>query len=312
MPPAFLTPKPTLTEANLPDQSGKVFIVTGASSGYGLLLSTILYGHNAKVYLAARNTKKIDEAVADIRAKHPNSKGTLVPLQLDLSDLSTIKKSADEFLSKESQLNVLWNNAGVMFPPEGARTAQGYEMQLGTNNVGPFLFTKLLYPVLAQTAAAAPPNSVRVVWVASDAVGWAPRPAIDFDNMDYRRDETARQKYGRSKAGTLLQAVELQRRAKGDGIVSLSLDPGIAMTGLQRDMNRLMATAVKLLGGKPITGAYTQLYAGLSSDLSNETGLSRWITPPGRVACPRRDVFEDADLAKKYWEWNEEQVKAFL
>ncbi|KAL2808465.1 hypothetical protein BJX63DRAFT_409173 [Aspergillus granulosus] len=312
MPPAFLTPKPSLTEANLPDQSGKVFIVTGASSGYGLLLSTILYQRNAKVYMAARNTKKIDEAIADLRSKFPNSKGDLVPLLLDLSDLSTIKKSADEFLAKESQLNVLWNNAGVMFPPEGARTVQGYEMQLGTNNVGPFLFTKLLYPVLAQTAASAPPNSVRVVWVASDAVAWAPKPAIDFDNMDYRRDESARQKYGRSKSGTILQAVELQRRAKGDGIVSLSLDPGIAATGLQRDMNRFMATAVKLIAGKPITGAYTQLYAGLQSDLTTDTGLSKWITPPGKVSCPRRDLFDDADLAKKYWEWNEEQVKGFL
>ncbi|KAL3466534.1 hypothetical protein BJX64DRAFT_250233 [Aspergillus heterothallicus] len=312
MPPAFLTPKPSLTEANLPDQAGKVFIVTGASSGYGLLLSTILFQRNAKVYMAARNAKKLDDAIADVRAKHPDSKGNLVPLQLDLGDLSTIKKSADEFLAKETQLNVLWNNAGVMFPPEGARTAQGYEMQLGTNNVGPFLFTKLLYPILAQTAAAAPPNSVRVVWVASDAVAWAPRPAIDFDNMDYRRNESARQKYGRSKAGTMLQAVELQRRAKGDGIVSVCLDPGISSTGLQRDMNRFMATAVKLIGGKPITGAYTQLFAGLGSDLNTDTGLSRWITPPGKISCPRRDVIEDADLAKKYWEWNEEQVKTFL
>ncbi|KAL2785770.1 hypothetical protein BJX66DRAFT_314154 [Aspergillus keveii] len=312
MPPAFLTPKPPLTEANLADQSGKVFIVTGASSGYGLLLSTILYQHNAKVYLAARNTKKIDEAIAEIRGKHPNSRGSLVPLQLDLGDLSTIKKSADEFLSKESQLNVLWNNAGVMFPPEGARTAQGYEMQLGTNNVGPFLFTKLLYPVLAQTAASAPPNSVRVVWVASDAASWAPRPAIDFENMDYRRDESARVKYGRSKAGTIMQASELQRRGKGDGIVSISLDPGIAVTGLQRDMGRFMATAVKFIAGKPITGAYTQLYAGLHSDVTTETGLSKWVTPAGKISCPRKDFVDDSGQAKKYWEWNEEQVKAFL
>lgn len=201
--------------------TAQVFLVTGATSGYGLLLSTILYQHNAKVYLAARNTKKITEVIDDLKQQFPNSKGDLHPIGLDLSDLSTIKKSADEFLSKESQLNVLFNNAGVMFPPEGARTTQGFELQLGTNCVGPHLFTKLLYPTLAQTAKTAPADTVRIVWVASDAVSWAPKPAIDFNNLDYRKDENARMKYGRSKAGTILQAVEMGKRGKEDGVVSI-------------------------------------------------------------------------------------------
>ncbi|KAL3473206.1 hypothetical protein BJX99DRAFT_249074 [Aspergillus californicus] len=310
--PPFMNPRPTLTEANLPDQGGKVFIVTGATSGYGLLLSTILYQHNAKVYLAARNTKKITEVIDDLKKQFPNSKGDLHPLGLDLSDLSTIKKSADDFLSKESQLNVLFNNAGVMFPPEGAKTTQGYELQLGTNCVGPHLFTKLLYPTLAQTAKTAPADTVRIVWVSSDAVSWAPKPAIDFNNLDYRKDENARVKYGRSKAGTILQAVEMGKRGKEDGVVSITLDPGIAMTGLQRDMPRWMAAAVRLMSNKPITGAYTQLYAGLSPDVNKGTISNRWIAPPGKIACGRKDLFEDAELGRKFWEWNEEQVKPFL
>ncbi|KAL4938025.1 hypothetical protein BDV06DRAFT_201845 [Aspergillus oleicola] len=301
-----------LTEANLPDQSGKVFIVTGATSGYGLLLSTFLYRRNAKVYLAARNSKKTEEVIADIKKGNPNSKGQLEALSLNLSDLSTIRKSADEFLAKESKLNVLWNNAGVMFPPEGAKTTQGYELQLGTNNIGHHLFVKLLYPVLAQTARQEPANSVRVVWVASDAVSWAPKPAIDFDNLDYRRNENARVKYGRSKAGTIMQAVELLRRSKEDGIVSISLDPGIATTGLQRDMNRFMATAVKLIANKPEVGAYTQLYAGLSPDVTTDIAAKEWIVHPGKVACPRQDLFKDKEMAKKFWEWNETQVKPYL
>ncbi|KAL4952283.1 hypothetical protein BDW69DRAFT_23425 [Aspergillus filifer] len=301
-----------LTEANLPDQSGKVFIVTGATSGYGLLLSTFLYKKNAKVYLAARNAKKTEEVIADIKKGNPNSKGQLEALSLNLSDLSTIRKSADEFLAKETKLNVLWNNAGVMFPPEGAKTTQGYELQLGTNNIGHHLFVKLLYPVLAATARQEPPNSVRVVWVASDAVGWAPKPAINFDNLDYHRNENARVKYGRSKAGTIMQALELLRRGKEDGIVSISLDPGIATTGLQRDMNKFMATAVKLIANKPEVGAYTQLYAGLSPDVTTEIAAKEWIVHPGRVACPRQDLFKDKEMAAKFWEWNEQQVKPYL
>ncbi|KAL4932527.1 uncharacterized protein BDV17DRAFT_300654 [Aspergillus undulatus] len=304
--------KAPLTEANLPDQSGKVFIVTGATSGYGLLLSTFLYQHNAKVYLAARNAKKTEEVIADIKNGHPNSTGHLEALSLHLSDLTTIKKSAEEFLARESKLNVLFNNAGVMFPPEGAQTTQGYELQLGTNNIGHHLFVKLLSPVLAATAKEEPKDSVRVVWVASDAVSWAPKPAIDFENLDYKRNEGARIKYGRSKAGTIMQAVEMMRRHKQEGIVSISLDPGVATTGLQRDMNRFMAAAVKLISNKPETGAYTQLYAGLSPDVTPDVALKEWISYPGKIACPRRDLFTDTEQAKKFWEWNEEQIRPYL
>lgn len=195
--------------------------MTGATSGYGLVLSTFLYQRNAKVYLAARNNKKTEEVIADLKTRFPDSTGQLEPLSLNLSDLTTIKKSVDEFLSKESRLHVLWNNAGVMFPPEGSKSTQGYELQLGTNNIGPHLFTKLLYPTLALTAKESPANSVRVVWVASDAVSWAPKPAIDFSNLDYHHNESARNKYGRSKAGTVLQAVELARRSEEDDVVSI-------------------------------------------------------------------------------------------
>ncbi|KAL4912680.1 hypothetical protein BDW62DRAFT_206258 [Aspergillus aurantiobrunneus] len=304
--------QPPLTEANLPDQSGKVFIVTGATSGYGLLLSTFLYQHNARVYLAARSREKTRQVIDDLTKRFPDSAGQVDAISLNLSDLSTIKQSADEFLSKESQLHVLWNNAGVMFPPEGSQTTQGYELQLGTNNVGHHLFTKLLYPTLAQTAKESPSNSVRVVWVASDAASWAPRPALDCSNLDYHKNESARNKYGRSKAGTVLQAVELNRRSQNNGVVSIALDPGVASTNLQRDMNRFMATAVKLIANKPEVGAYTQLFAGLHSTVNSEVAKKGWIAPPGKIACPRRDLFTDTELARKFWEWNEEQIQPYL
>lgn len=108
-----------------------------------------------------------------------------------------------------------------MVPPSGSKTVQGYELQLGTNNIGHFLFTKFLHPLLKKTAASSPKNSVRVVWVSSSAIDVAPKEAIDFTNMDYKRDEMAWTKYGRSKAGNVLHAVEFARRTEGEGIVSV-------------------------------------------------------------------------------------------
>lgn len=198
-----------------------MFIVTGASSGVGQQLATFLYKHNARVYIATRSKEKADRAITAIRQLYPSSRGELIFLFLDLGDLTTIHKSADEFLNKESRLDVLWLNAGVMVPPQGSKTAQGYELQLGTNNIGHFLFTKLLHPVLFQTAQTSPADSVRVIWVSSGAVDLAPSPAIDFTNMDYHRNELAWTKYARSKAGSVLHATEFARRTKEEGIISL-------------------------------------------------------------------------------------------
>ncbi|KAH8701099.1 putative short-chain dehydrogenase [Talaromyces proteolyticus] len=300
---------PPLTEANLPDQTGKVFIVTGATSGYGLLLATILYQRNGTVYLAARDTTKLQQVADGLRTRFPNSTGSVHSLALDLSDLSTIKRSADEFLSRESKLHVLWHNAGVMIPRQGSTTKQGYELQLGTNNVGPTLLTKLLYPALKNAAAdpQTPKDSVRVVWVSSVVATRAPTPAIDFDNMDYHTDEGAWSKYGRSKAGNVLQAAALARRGKDDGI---TLDPGVAMTGLQRTMPGWLQIIVRLIAQKPEIGAYTQLYAGLQPDLDVHKPET-WVVPPGKLVSGRADFF-DRELSERFWDWNEEQVKAYL
>jgi retinol dehydrogenase 12 len=199
-----------------------VFIVTGASSGIGEQLAQILYQKNAKVYVAARSEEKASKAIERIKANAPNSKGELRFLHLDLDDLATIKASAEAFLSENDRLDVLWNNAGVMVPPQGSKTKQGYEKQLGTNNVAPFLFTKLLLPILARTASTAPKDSVRVVWVSSSgAEVSAPKGGVDLGNLDYKVDKGTWLKYGASKAGNLLHAGELAKRAGPDGIISV-------------------------------------------------------------------------------------------
>lgn len=108
-----------------------------------------------------------------------------------------------------------------MIPPDGATTKQGYERQLGVNTIGPFLFTVLLWDILAKTARLAPRSSVRVVWVSSVMAAWAPKPAVNFNNMGYEKAESMDSKYARSKAGTNFHAVEFQRRAGEQGIVSV-------------------------------------------------------------------------------------------
>jgi NAD(P)-dependent dehydrogenase (short-subunit alcohol dehydrogenase family) len=196
-------------------------LVTGGSGGLGKELINILYQQNAKIYVAARSESKTMEVIREIQRAHPSSAGELVFLRLQLDDLTTIKQSADEFLAKENRLHVLWNNAGVMVPPQGSKTVQGYELQIGTNNLGHFLFTHFLRPVLAETAKTAPKNSVRVVWVSSSAADGAPHPAIDFSNMDYHIEEGIWSKYSRSKAGNVLHSAEFARRTANEGIISV-------------------------------------------------------------------------------------------
>lgn len=202
-----------------------VYLVTGANTGLGLELSKILYAKHAKVYIAARNREKALDAIEDIKASAPKSQGALEFLKLDLADLSTIKASAQEFLSKEDRLHVLFNNAGLMNPPAGSKSAQGHELQLGVNNIGTQMLTTLLTPTLANTAEAEPSGTVRVVWVASSAAeGVAPEGGVPMGKLNDNRSPF--QAYGISKAGNYLQGTEYARRYKDAGIVSVPLNPG--------------------------------------------------------------------------------------
>jgi retinol dehydrogenase 12 len=193
-------------------------------------------------------------------------------LHLDLANLTTIKASANEFLSKEKRLDVLFNNAGVMNPPQGSKTEQGYELQLGTNCVGPHLFTKLLTPILLSTAKESPAGVVRIVWVSSSAAeGISPRGGIDMANLDYKADKAGMVKYGTSKAGNYLQATEFAARYRAQGIVSVALNPGNLDSELYRRLPSVMRWLLRrLILYPPVMGAYTLLFAGLSPDVNVE------------------------------------------
>lgn len=247
---SFFLPEPTLTEKNLPDQTGKVrtphspatlwhsphslsqpmltsilqvHIVTGGYTGIGFELAQILYAKNSTVYIAGRSSSKGTAAISALKAACPHSQGRLEFLSLDLADLPTISKSAAEFTSKETRLDVLTNNAGVMVPPAGSTTAQGFELQMGTNCLGPFLFTLCLLPVLKKTARTAAPGSVRVTWAGSLGVEvFAPKGGVEFDEKSGAPKVLgSRLDYGQSKVGNVLIASEFAKRFGGDGIITV-------------------------------------------------------------------------------------------
>lgn len=200
--------------------------MTGANAGLGKEIANILYAKNATVYVAARSEQKAQSAILDIRTQNPTSSGTLKFLLLDLSDLRSCSRAADAFLAAESRLDVLFNNAGVPLQPQGSKTAQGYELQLGTNCLGHSLVTRKLVPLLGATARFAPEGSVRVLWVSSSAAeAGAPAEGVPLDNLDYHVDKSAMFKYSVSKAGNYFRAMEFAKRCREDGIISVASIP---------------------------------------------------------------------------------------
>ena len=235
----------------------------------------MLYAKNARVYIAARSKDKADKAIEDIRRAAPTSTGKLIFLHLDLSDLNKVKTAAQSFISQEKKLHVLFNNAGLMATEPLAKTAQGHEMALGVNCIGTFLFTKILTPVLEATAKTESANVVRVVWLSSFGLELfaAKDVGISLDNLDYHVPKPSTERYGISKCGSWALGVEFARRHKANGIVSLPINPGNLTSELARDQPVSLKIAAKLLGYPPPMGACTELFAGLSPEVTmNESG----------------------------------------
>lgn len=311
---SFFVPTATLTEKNLPSQTGKVHIVTGGYAGIGEELTKILYNAGAKVYVAGRDENKGMRSISRIKAAYPNATGEIVYLHLDLSDLPSIKKSADEFLSKESRLDVLVNNAGVMFPPKGTKTKQDHDLQFGTNCLGPHLFTKFLHPILKQTASTAPPNSVRVIWAASMAIQvLCPVGGVKLDDSGKLVDIDQQLNYGQTKVGNVLLAMKTQELLKDSGIVSVSFNPGNLASDLQRHVWG-GATMGKYLLYPARLGAYTELWSGWSEDVTVEKGVT-FVMPWGRDGTPlvRKDITDEIEkgLVDKFWYYCESETRPY-
>ncbi|KAI2468307.1 NAD(P)-binding protein [Annulohypoxylon bovei var. microspora] len=317
-------PKPGFTEKDLPDLFGKVYIVTGANAGIGKELSRILYSKRAEVYMAGRSKQKIVDAIRDIKNMISASDvGQLVFLHLDLANLVTIKASAERFLERENRLDVLWNNAGVMNPPEGSETEQGYELQLGVNCIGTFLFTRLLTPTLIKTTKLEVAGAVRVVWVSSQAIEstWAIREGIDMDNLDYHEGIPSMTKYCISKTGSMFYGTEYAKRHAADGILSVPLNPGLIDTNLWHAQGKLSHAFLRMFILHPtVFGAYTELFGGLSPEVTLEKS-GQWVIPWGRFQSLRKDLVAGSrstsepggtGTAERFWDWSEEQVRSYL
>mmetsp|Transcript_26894 Transcript_26894/g.65380 ORF Transcript_26894/g.65380 Transcript_26894/m.65380 type:complete len:307 (+) Transcript_26894:81-1001(+) len=210
----------------IPDQAGRVVIVTGSTSGLGEETARVLAAKNAKVVMAVRNTAKGEEVAAKIRTGIPNA--TIVVSELDLSSLESTKKFAAAFLGDHDRLDLLINNAGVMFPPY-TRTKDDWELTMATNHLCPFALTLLLLPLLRST-----PSS-RVVTVSSAA---HTSGKIDMDDINWTtRPYKSMQAYSDSKIANLHFTVELARRIAeggGEGPMAVAAHPGWTRTDLQR------------------------------------------------------------------------------
>lgn len=286
----FFPPRPTLTETNLPSQKGKVFIVTGGTSGVGFELCALLYQAGGKVYLAGRSESNAQAAISKIKAHPTASAGDITFLMLSLEDLTTIKPAVEIFTASESRLDALFNNAGVSLPPRGSVSAQGHELQMATNCLGHYIFTQLLLPILLRTAESAPPAEVRVVWTSSIAVdASAPKGGMIISELTDIPSNQQRN-YLNSKTGNWFLASALAGQVGSKGILSVTQNPGNLKTGLLRHAPKLLGIVSAPLLYHAKMGAYTELWAGLSGDLGIEDG-GKYVVPWGRLhPSPRQDL----------------------
>lgn len=296
------------TEADIPNLSGKTIIVTGGNSGIGYQAALALAGKGARVVLACRDQAKANTAASTIRAAHP--KAAVDVMSLDLASLASVRAFADAFRAQHQRLDVLCNNAGVMALPY-RKTADGFEMQIGTNHLGHFALTGQLLDLLRATPGA------RVVNVSSGAhrVG-----TIRFDDLHWTRGYRKWFAYGQSKLANLLFTYELQRRlaAAHVPVISVACHPGYAATNLQTAgprmegssvMERLSELGNRLFAQSADMGALPTLYAVTAEDVHGgdyigPDGFGEMHGHPHKVESNGRS--RDPDTARRLWDLSEQ------
>jgi NAD(P)-dependent dehydrogenase (short-subunit alcohol dehydrogenase family) len=282
----------TSSSAPIPDMTGRNVIVTGANSGIGRAAARVLAGAGARVVLAVRDTDKGDVAAASMP-------GETEVRRLDLASLPSVREFAAGW---EGKVDLLINNAGVMIPPL-SRTADGFELQFGTNHLGHFALSNLLLEHI----------SGRVVTVSSTGhrIG-----SIDFEDLNWeRKPYKAWRAYGQSKLANLLFTAELQRRltATGSAVLATAAHPGYAATNLQfhsghRSLDLLNAAGNRLLAQDEDGGALPTLYAAVAEIPGNSfAGPSRFMEQRGPAKLVGRSKgAQDSDVARRLWDVSEE------
>jgi NAD(P)-dependent dehydrogenase (short-subunit alcohol dehydrogenase family) len=280
------------------DLAGKTLLITGANTGIGKETARALANRGARLYLACRSPDGGRRAVEEISAQTGNR--DLELLSLDLGDLASVRRCAEDFLATGEPLHVLINNAGVA----GARgmTESGFERMFGTNHVGPFLLTNLLLDRLRSSAPA------RIVNVASAAHFGA--RGIDWEVVRRpTRTITGMREYSVSKLANVLHAEELARRLEGSGVTTYALHPGVIASDIWRRVPWPVRSVMKARMDSPEHGARTSIYCATSAEVAGESGRyydDCHAKEPGAAAT--------TELASELWrrsrEWTEQAVGA--
>ena len=286
------------TAADIPNQKGRVAIVTGSNVGLGLEDARALVAKDATVIMAIRNIEKGETARKQILNQHPDA--DVKVMQLDLASLDSVKGFAKEFREKYDRLDILINNAGVMMPPY-SKTADGFEMQFGTNHLGHFALTGLLLNLILKTERS------RIVTVSSNAHRWG---NIQFDDLNFEKEYNKEKAYGQSKIANLYFTYELQRKlAKaGKSTIAAAAHPGWTATNLQqysgffRFLNPLFAQGTDM-------GALPTLYAATApnvrgGDYYGPSGLGEWRGYTKKVKS--NTASHDEAIAAQLWQISEE------
>jgi NAD(P)-dependent dehydrogenase (short-subunit alcohol dehydrogenase family) len=297
------------TAQQMPEVTGKVAVITGANSGIGLVAARELARKGAQVVLAVRSIERGEEAARSIRAFAPGASVEVAPL--DLSSLASVRAFAESLGARHRKLDLLVNNAGVMALPRRT-TADGFELQFGTNHLGHFALTGLLLPRLV--AAGGP---ARIVTVSSNLHR---RGRMAFDDLMGERRYDKWGAYAQSKLANLLFTYELDRRLRAAGlpVLAVACHPGFAATNLQlagprmegsRVVEAVSSFASSLFAQSAEMGALPTLYAAVAPDVQG----GDYIGPDGFVELrgyPRKvgssAASRDADAARRLWEVSEQ------
>ncbi|KAH9833169.1 NAD(P)-binding protein [Rhodofomes roseus] len=295
-------PRPKFSVDQIPDLSGQVIIVTGGNVGIGQETIRVLLQHNAKVYMASRSKEKAEEAIEELKKQTGKE---AIFLELDLLSFPSIRAAAEEFMSKENELHVLFNNAGLMWPPVEQVSPDGYDLQFMTNVIGPFFFTKLLKPVLQAGKETHPDHHCRIIMVSSSGAYMGTLNFDTFKDGPTRRKMPTTNLYFQTKSANMVIARQYAKRYADQGFISVALNPGNIDTPLHRytpagnGLSRFVLQPVE-------KGALTQLWAGTMPEAVNHNG--GFLIPWARVGRCRPEAYDDAS-GEQLYDWLEEQVK---
>lgn len=289
------------TIKDIPDQSGKLAIVTGATGGLGMETSLALAGAGAEVILAGRNPAKGRATVATIRDRYPSAKVRFEVV--DLVSLASVQDFAERMLAAGRAIDILVNNAGIMALPKRETTSDGHEMQFGTNYLSHFALTGRLLPLLTVAKA-------RIVQLSSIAHRSG---QIRLDDLDYTQGYKPWSVYAQTKLAMLMFALELHRRSRenGWGIVSVAAHPGVANTdlfangpGANSGVAWVSRLALKVIGHSAAEGALPQIMAATMPGVQGgqyfgPQGWKELKGPPGPGKIGPRAL--DSGIAAKLW-----------